>query len=86
VRTERDWLIALLSGASAIGDPARHCTDAPERARIAVGKAIRRAITRITEADVVIGETLRSRVRTGILAVLASATTASPVMTAPKVR
>jgi hypothetical protein len=57
VRTERDWLIALLSGASAIGDPARHCTDAPERARIAVGMAIRRAITRITEADVVIGET-----------------------------
>jgi hypothetical protein len=66
VRAERDWLIGVLSGASAVGDRTRHFTDARERARIAVGKAIRRAITRITEADVVIGETLRSRVRTGI--------------------
>jgi hypothetical protein len=65
-RAERDWLVAALSGASAIGDRIRRFTDNPERARIAVGKAIRRAITRIAEADIVIGEHLRSRVRTGM--------------------
>jgi tetratricopeptide (TPR) repeat protein len=65
-RAERDWLIAALSGASAIGERTRHFTDDPERARIAVGKAIRRAITRIAEADAVIGGNLRSRIRTGI--------------------
>jgi hypothetical protein len=36
-----------------------------ERARIAVGKAIRRALARISEADPVIGEELRATVRTG---------------------
>jgi hypothetical protein len=65
-RTEREWLIAALSGASAIGDRTRRFTDERERARIAVGKAIRRAITRITEADTVIGESLRGSIRTGI--------------------
>lgn len=64
-RAERDWLIAELSGASGLGDRVRRFTDDPERARIAVGKAIRRAIVRIAEADAVIGETLRCRVRTG---------------------
>jgi hypothetical protein len=65
-RAERDWLVAALSGASGIGGRTRHFTGNPERARIAVGKAIRRAIARIAEADVVIGEHLRSRVRTGM--------------------
>jgi hypothetical protein len=65
-RAERDWLTAALSGASGLGDRTRRFTDDPERARIAVGKAIRRAVTRIAEADAVIGEGLRSRVRTGI--------------------
>jgi hypothetical protein len=65
-RAERDWLVAALSGASALGDRTRRFTDDPERARIAVGKAIRRAITRIAEADPVIGENLRSRIRTGV--------------------
>jgi hypothetical protein len=65
-RAERDWLIAALSGASGIGGRTRRFTDDPERARIAVGKAIRRAITRIAEADTVIGENLRGRIRTGI--------------------
>jgi hypothetical protein len=65
-RAEREWLIAALSSASAIGDRTRRFTDDPERARIAVGKAIRRAITRITGADTVIGESLRGRIHTGI--------------------
>lgn len=63
---ERDWLVAALSDASGLGDRVRRFTDDPERARIAVGKAIRRAIDRIAEADAVIGENLRSRVRTGV--------------------
>jgi hypothetical protein len=62
-RAERDWLVAALSGASAIGNRTRRFTDDPERARVAVGKAIRRAIARIAEEDAVIGEALRSRVR-----------------------
>jgi hypothetical protein len=65
-RAERDWLVAALSGASALGDRTRRFADEPERARIAVGKAIRRAIARIAEADAVIGENLRRGVRTGI--------------------
>jgi tetratricopeptide (TPR) repeat protein len=65
-RAERDWLIAALSGANAMGDRTRRFTDDPERARIAVGKAIRRAIARIADGDAVIGESLRSRIRTGI--------------------
>jgi hypothetical protein len=65
-RAEREWLIAALSGASSLGDRTRCFTDDPERARIAVGKSIRRAITRIAEMDAVIGETLRGRIRTGI--------------------
>ena len=40
--------------------------DQPERARVAVGKAIRRALARITEADAVIGEHLRQTVHTGV--------------------
>jgi hypothetical protein len=63
---ERDWLTAALSNASGIGDRTRRFTDDPERARIAVSKAIRRAISRIAEADAVIGENLRNRIRTGI--------------------
>jgi hypothetical protein len=65
-KAERDWLITELSGASGLGDRVRRFTDDPERARIAVGKAIRRAIVRIAEADEVIGETLRCRIRTGV--------------------
>jgi hypothetical protein len=52
--------------ASGIGDRTRRFTDDPEHARIAVGKAIRRAISRIAAADVIIGEDLRNRIRTGI--------------------
>ena len=65
-RAERDWLLAALSTASGIGDRTRRFTDHPERARIAVGKAIRRAISRIAEEDAIIGENLRNRIHTGI--------------------
>ena len=39
--------------------------DQPERARVAVGKAIRRALARIAESNAVIGEHLRQTVHTG---------------------
>jgi hypothetical protein len=65
-RAERGWLIAALSGANAMGDRTRRFTDDPERARIAVGKTIRRAITRIADQEAVIGGSLGSRIRTGI--------------------
>jgi hypothetical protein len=65
-RAERDWLLAELAGATGIGGRTRRFPDNAERARIAVGKAIRRAITRIGYADAVIGEHLRTSVRTGL--------------------
>jgi hypothetical protein len=40
--------------------------DQTERARVAVGKAIRRALGRVTEADAAIGEHLRQTVHTGV--------------------
>jgi len=65
-RAERDWLVAQLSSAAGLAGRTRSFPDQSERARVAVGKAIRRALARITEADAVIGEHLRQTVRTGV--------------------
>jgi hypothetical protein len=65
-RAERDWLLAQLSSAAGFAGRTRAFPDQPERARVAVGKAIRRAMARITEADPVIGEHLRQTVHTGV--------------------
>ncbi len=65
-RAERDWLVMELTGASAIGGRIRRFPDNKERARIAVGKAIRRALNRIEEADTFIGQHLRNRIHTGV--------------------
>jgi hypothetical protein len=65
-RAERDWLVAQLSSAAGLAGWTRSLPDQPERARVAVGKAIRRALARITEADAVIGEHLHQTVRTGV--------------------
>ena len=65
-RAERDWLVAQLSSAAGFGGRSRAFPDQPERARVAVGKAIRRALARITDADAVIGEHLRQTVHTGV--------------------
>ncbi|NRQ35963.1 hypothetical protein HII36_29635, partial [Nonomuraea sp. NN258] len=64
-RAERDWLVAELAAATGLAGRPRPFTDDEERARIAVGKAIRRALTRISEADGVIGAELRATVETG---------------------
>jgi hypothetical protein len=65
LRVERDWITAQLATASGLGGRPRVFSDEGERARVAVGKAIRRALDRITEADADIGEHLRQRVQTG---------------------
>ncbi|MEV0589883.1 hypothetical protein [Nonomuraea cavernae] len=66
LRAERDWLISELTGSTGLGGRTRHFTDDHERARIAVSKAIRRALTHIAEADDVIGAELRATVQTGV--------------------
>jgi hypothetical protein len=66
-RAEHDWIVNELSTATGIGGLARNFPDNAERARTAVGKAIRRAIARVVAADSRIGDHLRQHVRTGVL-------------------
>jgi hypothetical protein len=65
-RTEREWLAAQLGSATGLAGRTRSFPDDGERARVAVGKAIRRALSRIADADPVIGEHLRQTVHTGV--------------------
>lgn len=65
VRAERDWLIAELTSATGMGGRHRRFNGSAERARVAVGKAIRRALDRVSEADRTIGDELRATVHTG---------------------
>ncbi|SEG40032.1 hypothetical protein SAMN05444920_102881 [Nonomuraea solani] len=66
LRLEREWLVAELAAATGIGGRARPFTGSEERARIAVGKAIRRALTRVSAVDQTIGEELRATVQMGV--------------------
>ncbi len=63
---ERDWLVAELGATTGLGGRPRAFPNGEERARIAVGKAIRRAILRIGAADGLIGDHLRRTVHTGV--------------------
>jgi hypothetical protein len=65
-QAERDWLVAELAGAAGFGGRVRSFPDQSERARVAVGKAICRALARITEADAALGNHLRQTVHTGV--------------------
>jgi hypothetical protein len=65
LRDERDWLVGQLASATGLNGRARAFPDQGERARVAVGKAIRRAIARIAVADERIGGHLQHSVRTG---------------------
>jgi hypothetical protein len=65
-REERDWLTAQLASAAGFGWRTRSFPDQPERARVAVGKAIRRALIRVTDANPIIGDHLGQAVRTGV--------------------
>jgi len=64
-RQEREWLVAELSAATGLGGRPRAFSDNSERARLAVGKAIRRAITHVSGMDPVIGAHLHGGVHTG---------------------
>lgn len=64
-RMERDWLIEQLASAAGLHGSGRSFATASERARISVGKAIRRAIGHIGEADAVMGQELVRTVKTG---------------------
>ena len=66
LRVERDWLVAELAASAGLSGRSRQFAGNPERARIAVGKAIRRALNRIAEADPVIGAELRATIQTGM--------------------
>ena len=65
-RTERDWLIAELTSAAGLARRDRTFAHGAERARISVGKAIRRAIDRVARADTALGEELSRTVKTGM--------------------
>jgi hypothetical protein len=60
-----DWIVAELCSASGLAGGVRAFTDGAERARVAVCKAIRRALDCLEAADPVIGRDLRLHVRTG---------------------
>ncbi len=66
LQSEADWLLHEVEAATGLGGRPRHFTDDSERARIAVGKAIRRALERVSAADAVIGEELRACIETGV--------------------
>jgi tetratricopeptide (TPR) repeat protein len=65
-RVERDWVLAELGASTGLSGRPRAFADEQERARLAVGKAIRRALTHIERADATVGAHLRAAVHTGI--------------------
>ena len=62
---ERDFLIRELSRAIGLGGRDRRAASASERARVGVTRAIRYAMTRISEHHPVLGEHLNLSIRTG---------------------
>jgi hypothetical protein len=65
LRTEREWLLREIGSSTGLGGHSRPFADEAERARIAVHKAIRRALDRVAAADAVIGAELRTGIETG---------------------
>jgi hypothetical protein len=65
-RAERDWLLNEMTPGVGLGGRARGFADDAERARLAAGRAIRRAIARIRELDAAVGDHLDGRVHTGM--------------------
>jgi hypothetical protein len=66
VKAEMDIIVSELSAAFGLGGRARKEGSAAERARQSVTKAIRDALRRIREEDVVLGDHLTRAVRTGL--------------------
>jgi len=65
LRSESQWLAHEVRSAIGLSGRPRQFPVDSERARIAVGKAIRRAVDRVSDEDSVIGRELRDRVETG---------------------
>ncbi|MGW3916926.1 hypothetical protein ACWEBX_36320 [Streptomyces sp. NPDC005070] len=65
-QAEHDWLMSQLAGSTGLSGRARRFPDGEERSRVAVSKAVRRALDRIAAADPLIGEHLRHAVHTGV--------------------
>jgi hypothetical protein len=65
-RAELDWLTAELAAATGLHARPRAFTDDAERARLAVGKAIRRALAAVAKADPHLGEHLAAAIHTGV--------------------
>ncbi|WP_243866969.1 hypothetical protein [Actinophytocola oryzae] len=65
-RVEREWVLTELTGATGLAGRARRFPDEAERARISVGKAIRRVLVRVAQADPALGGHLRDTVRMGM--------------------
>jgi hypothetical protein len=65
LQEERDWLARQIADAVGLSGRTRSFPDETERARIAAGKAIRRAVAQISESDAAIGQHLRAAVHTG---------------------
>ena len=66
LRSERDWLVDELRRSTGLGGRSRDFADEAERARVAVGKAIRRALLRVSAIDARLGEELVDTVQTGM--------------------
>jgi len=66
---ERDRVLTELTGATGLAGRTRRFPDEAERARISVGKAIRRVLVKVAQADPALGEHLRDTVRTGMFCV-----------------
>lgn len=66
VRSEEDWLVSELGAGSGLAGRRRTFADGAERARIAVGRSIRRSLASIDSVDAVIGAHLRAAVHTGM--------------------
>jgi hypothetical protein len=66
LRTEQAWLVDELAAATGLGGRRRQFSGATERARVSVGKAVRRAIDRIGQCDPVIADELRTGISTGV--------------------
>lgn len=64
-RTERDWIFAELAATAGLAGRSRIFASSEERARIAVGKAIRRTLDHIMRADPAVGDHLRDAIHTG---------------------
>jgi hypothetical protein len=66
LRDERAWLLDELATTAGLRGRAREFAGGTERARVSVGKAIRRALDRVGRCDPVIAEELRTHISTGV--------------------